>query len=134
MLKCQGYHGVEQLVNNAMSSAEYFRDQISETPGFRLVIPKNQFTNVCFWYIPKSLRNLEETEEWWDKIYKLTKNIKEEMELKGKLFISCNSLPQRKIGFFFRLPLKCCPPMLVATLDQIIQEIEEFGERSYKGV
>ena len=30
------------------------------------------FVNVCFWYIPPSLRGQPETEEWWKKIGKVS--------------------------------------------------------------
>jgi sulfinoalanine decarboxylase len=128
LLKSRGTLGVEKMIDNAFTSADYFRDKISNMEGFRLVIPKFQYTNVCFWYIPKELRGLEETEEWWMKIYKITKRVKEAMQMSGRVILSCNSLPQRKIGFFFRLPIKCCPPVTESTLDHIIEQVKWFGE------
>jgi len=43
------------------------------TDGFRL-IKEPECTNVCFWYIPPSLRDQEETEEWRQKLSKVTIN------------------------------------------------------------
>lgn len=44
-------------------------------PGFRLVLDEFECTNVCFWFIPPSLRGQEENEEWWNKIHTVS-NIK----------------------------------------------------------
>lgn len=51
----------------------YFQEKISEKPGFRLVMPEFQCTNICFWYIPESLRGQEETDEWWRKVDTVSK-------------------------------------------------------------
>ena len=48
----------------------YLASKLKETPGFRLIL-EPECTNVCFWYIPPSLRNQEETKEWWDKLGKV---------------------------------------------------------------
>jgi glutamate/tyrosine decarboxylase-like PLP-dependent enzyme len=128
LFKSRGTLGVEKMIDNAFDNAKYFKDAITIRDGFRLVIPKFQYTNVCFWYIPKKLRNLPETDDWWNEIYQLTKAIKEAMQVTGKLVLSYNSLAQRNVGNFLRLPVKCCPPMNRATLDYIIEQIEWFGE------
>jgi glutamate/tyrosine decarboxylase-like PLP-dependent enzyme len=45
MWKARGMSGLQQLVDNAMFYAEYFLNQIKETPGFRLVLPAYQCCN-----------------------------------------------------------------------------------------
>jgi sulfinoalanine decarboxylase len=67
LLKSCGTTGVEKMVDRAFISSNYFREKISKMEGFRLVIARFQYTNVCFWYISKALRGLQETQEWWDK-------------------------------------------------------------------
>ena len=41
------------------------------TAGYRLIV-EPACTNVCFWYIPPSLRGQEETKEWWGKLGKVS--------------------------------------------------------------
>ena len=49
----------------------YLANKIRETEGFRLVIDAPECTNICFWYIPPNLRDLEETPEWWARMSKV---------------------------------------------------------------
>lgn len=44
--------------------------KLKQTAGFKL-IQDPECTNVCFWYIPPSLRGQEETPEWLDKLAKV---------------------------------------------------------------
>ena len=92
MWKARGDKGMEQIVDNAFDCARlanafdyfcvlslyqivallrYFAEKVNSRPGFRLVIPEVNCTNVCFWYIPPSLRNCEESSQWWDQISKV---------------------------------------------------------------
>lgn len=71
MLKARGNNEIRSLVNNSMNCANYFKETISNRNGFRLVMDKFQFTNICFWYIPKKMRDMEENQEWWNVIYKV---------------------------------------------------------------
>jgi hypothetical protein len=57
------------------SHCRYFKEAIQVQPGFRLVLDEFECTNVCFWFIPPSLRGQEENEEWWNKIHTVS-NIK----------------------------------------------------------
>lgn len=72
MFKVRGESGFAELVSNVMHQAEYLASQITQRDGFRLIMPHFQYTNVCFWYIPKRLRNLQETPEWWEEVFKVT--------------------------------------------------------------
>lgn len=76
MLKARGYGSYGRLLDYALDISKVFVDKLRqrESRGFRLVIDEFQYTNICFWYIPKHLRNLEETEEWKQKLYEV--NIK----------------------------------------------------------
>ena len=40
-------------------------------PGFRMVLPASQCTNIGFWYIPPSLRGREENDAWWEEVEKV---------------------------------------------------------------
>ena len=48
----------------------YLANKVKTTTGYRLIL-EPACTNVCFWYIPPSLRGQEETKEWWGKLGKV---------------------------------------------------------------
>jgi hypothetical protein len=54
------------------SYCRYLKERIQARPGFRLVLDEFECTNVCFWFIPPSLRGQEEDDVWWDKIHSVS--------------------------------------------------------------
>ncbi|KAG7200793.1 hypothetical protein KM043_003166 [Ampulex compressa] len=127
MWKARGTSGLMESVNNAMSATEYFFDRIKGREGFRLVIPRYECCNVCFWYIPPSMRGQEETRDWWERLYRITAKIKELMTMEGTLMIGYTPLSHKSIGNFFRMVVACQPAPTTASMDYAIEEIEKFG-------
>lgn len=80
-----------------------------------------------FRYIPPSMRNQEETPAWWKRLYAVTVEIKERLMLEGSLMITYASLPQLKLGNFFRMTVKCHPPPTESSMDYILNQIEKAG-------
>ncbi|XP_065075265.1 acidic amino acid decarboxylase GADL1-like [Ochlerotatus camptorhynchus] len=130
MLRARGSAWFESSVNNAMSCAAYFHATIAGNVYFKPVRSSYQFTNVCFWFIPKRLQLNSpegETDEWWAEVYKVTLTLKERMVKKGSLMVSYSSYPQKKMGYFFRLVVKCVPEPTVARMDFIVAEMIALG-------
>ncbi|XP_068082612.1 acidic amino acid decarboxylase GADL1 [Anabrus simplex] len=127
MWKARGDEGFQQLVDNAMDCARYFKETITERRGFRLVIPDFQCTNVCFWYIPPSFRNQEETPEWWERMHTVAPRIKEKLILAGTLMIGYAPLKHKGLKNFFRMVTTCQPPPTKSDMDFVIKEIEKYG-------
>nr|CAH0113551.1 unnamed protein product [Daphnia galeata] len=127
MWKARGDQGLEEMVDNAFECAEYFSDQISQRSGFRLVLSKPNCTNVCFWYIPRRLRNCQESSEWWGEISKVAPTIKKRMVEKGSLMIGYQPLPHKNLVNFFRLVIPCLPPPTHEDMNFVIDEIERLG-------
>ena len=67
MLKVRGEDYVTRLVENAFDKATLMASMIKGRDGFRLVLEPS-CTNVCFVYIPPSLRNQTEDDEWKEKL------------------------------------------------------------------
>lgn len=40
-------------------------------------------TNICFWYIPKRLRGLEETPDWWNELATVGESNQSVADLRG---------------------------------------------------
>lgn len=71
MLKARGLNAYGRLIDHAISMAKLLVEKIKERgpARFRLVQDTYQYTNVCFWYIPKQLRDQEENDEWRERLY-----------------------------------------------------------------
>nr|CAD7453869.1 unnamed protein product [Timema tahoe] len=128
MWKARGDTGLERLVDNTMECARYLRDQIVNRPGFRLVVPEVQCTNVCFWYIPPALWGEEESEEWWNKVHTVAPKIKERLVRSGTLMIGYQPLAHKHLKNFFRAVSACHPPPTTADMDHTLTEIERHGK------
>ncbi|KAL9908822.1 cysteine sulfinic acid decarboxylase [Glossina fuscipes fuscipes] len=136
MLKARGYGSYGRLLDHALDISKVFVDKLRqrESRGFRLVIDEFQYTNICFWYIPEHLRNLEETEEWKQKLYEVAPKVKELMIREGTLMLGYCPLQYRNIGNFFRMVFTCFPVITDSELDFILNEIERLAEQLHKDI
>lgn len=80
-----------------------------------------------FRYIPPSMRGQEETQDWWEKLYKVASKVKERMMVEGSLMVGYTPLSYKNIGNFFRMVVTCQPPPTKAAMDYAIEKIEEFA-------
>lgn len=128
MLKARGLNGFEQLVDNAIDKANYLFETITKRAGFRLVQKRIEYTNVCFWYIPKRMRGREETKAWWNELYTMVTTIKEKMYSDGTILIGSTPLPSKNIGNFFRISFSCFPVPTETSIDFLLDEIQRIAE------
>ncbi len=94
MLKARGEDYLERLVDNTFAAAEYLIERIGATDGFRMAFDGFGFdggahcTNVCFEYVPPSLRGKnEEDEEWKERLAAVAPKVKEAMTMRGSMMI-----------------------------------------------
>ena len=127
MWKARGTKGLRESVDHAMSAAEYFFKRIKDRDGFRLVLPQYESCNVCFWYVPPSMRGEKETQDWWKKLYEVTSRIKGRMMIDGSLMVGYTPLSYANIGNFFRMVVTCQPPPTEASMDYVIEAIERLA-------
>ncbi|ESO87765.1 hypothetical protein LOTGIDRAFT_127363 [Lottia gigantea] len=124
--KGKGDKGLEERVDNAFDNAQYLTKKINETEGFRSVLPEYQCTNICFWYIPPSLRGQKETPEWWEKLGKISPIIKERMIKEGSLMIGFVPIKMKGLVNFFRI-IVINPACEHSDMDRILSEIDRLG-------
>ncbi|CRK92556.1 CLUMA_CG006113, isoform A, partial [Clunio marinus] len=111
MWKKRGLSGFENLVENAFEMAAYLVGEIKRRKGFELLLPSFQYTNVCFFYIPRNMRENESRDQkWWDIISNITTLIKKRMMINGNLMVGYSPLKHKNIGNFFRMVVTCHPP------------------------
>ncbi|EDL76959.1 rCG25241, isoform CRA_b [Rattus norvegicus] len=83
-----------------------------------------EYTNVCFWYIPPSLREMAEGPEFWRKLSLVAPAIKEKMMKKGSLMLGYQ--PHRgKVNFFRQVVIS--PQVSREDMDFLLDEIDSLG-------
>ncbi|XP_071451165.1 cysteine sulfinic acid decarboxylase-like [Hetaerina americana] len=128
MWAARGDIGLSSLVENAVDCSRYFLKLITDRPGFKLVLPSFECTNICFWFIPPRLRHVPETQNWWADLEKVAPKLKEKMILEGSLMIGYQPLAHQKLPNFFRFVVTCHPPPTHAHMEFVLHEIERLGE------
>lgn len=132
MLKARGYGKYGHLIDHAIDMSRLLEDKVRQrSDRFRLVLQRHEYSNVCFWYIPKAMRvsEKEETPEWWERLYTVAPKIKEQMIYSGSLMVGYSPLKSQNFGNFFRMVLTCFPVLKSEELDFILDEIERLGEK-----
>lgn len=127
--KKRGRDGLESLLENAFEMSEFLRSEILRRENFELVVEESQYTNVCFFYIPKSMLNKRPRDELsWKFISTLTTLIKEKMVMNGNLMVSYSPMKHKKIGNFFRMVVTCHPLPTEKSMTFVLDEIEKIAE------
>ncbi|XP_075984578.1 cysteine sulfinic acid decarboxylase isoform X2 [Anticarsia gemmatalis] len=122
--KARGDLGLNQLADQTMAIAQYCLDTVASRPGFKLVSDELQCPNVCFWYIPTFMRNIEKNGN--ELMHKVTPKIKELLVLSSKLMVSYS--PLRQHNNFFRLAFQFHPTISYEQVIDMLTAIEEAGE------
>ncbi|KAG8229306.1 hypothetical protein J437_LFUL009065 [Ladona fulva] len=125
MWKAKGTNGLEKHIDTVFENAAYFTEQIRKREGFKLVVEEPECTNVCFWYIPPSLRGKEDTDGYTEKLHKVAPKIKERMMRNGTMMITYQ--PQGTLPNFFRLVIQNSS-LTHVDMDFFITEIERLGK------
>ncbi|XP_038020338.1 cysteine sulfinic acid decarboxylase [Motacilla alba alba] len=121
--KAVGTRGLAQRVERAFSASRYLLEQVKRREGFQLVM-EPEFINLCFWFIPPSLRGQENSPEFWDKLGKVAPAIKEKMIRRGSMMVGYQ--PQGSHVNFFR-QIITNPVVTRQDLDFFLDEIQELG-------
>lgn len=124
MWKALGTKELEQRVDRALAMAQYFAEEITEKEGFRLVM-EPEYANICFWYIPPSLRNVPDGPKLWTKLHKVAPVVKERMMKKGSMMIGYQT-HQDKPNFFRMVIIS--PQVSREDVDFVLDEIHNLGK------
>uniref|UniRef100_A0A1A8QE14 Cysteine sulfinic acid decarboxylase n=1 Tax=Nothobranchius rachovii TaxID=451742 RepID=A0A1A8QE14_9TELE len=123
MWKAIGSNGFEERVNKAFVLVRYLVDEMKNRDGFHL-LNDPEFVNVCFWFIPPSLRGKEGNADYPSRLAKVAPVIKERMMKKGTLMVGYQPLGD-KVNFF-RVTV-FSPLVSHKDLDFFLDEIERLG-------
>ncbi|NXK46945.1 GADL1 decarboxylase, partial [Chauna torquata] len=120
MWKALGTTGLEERVNRALALTRYLVEEIKKREGFQLLL-EPEYANVCFWYIPPSLRKMKDGPEFWQKLHQVAPVVKERMMKKGSMMLGYQ--PHRgKVNFFRQVVIS--PQVSREDMDFLLDEIE----------
>lgn len=123
MWKAKGTLGLRQHIETVFERSQQFTEAIRERDGFRLVLDNPECTNVCFWYIPERLRQLEgtiDTNEWEKQLHLVAPKMKQRMMQQGTMMVTYQA--QGKWPNFFRIVFQSS----ALTEDDVKYLVEEF--------
>ncbi|XP_009892866.1 PREDICTED: glutamate decarboxylase 1 [Charadrius vociferus] len=126
MWKAKGTVGFENQINKCLELAEYLYTKIKNREEFEMVFEgEPEHTNVCFWYIPPSLRGMPDCEERREKLHRVAPKIKALMMESGTTMVGYQ--PQGDKVNFFRMVISN-PAATKSDIDFLIEEIERLGQ------
>lgn len=126
MWKAKGTSGLEHHVDKVFENSCYFADLIRNRPAFELVVEQPECTNVCFWYIPESLRNehAKSQPDYKEKLHRVAPKIKERMMKEGTMMVTYQ--PQKNLPNFFRIVFQSSA-LDKSDMVHLVQEFERLG-------
>ncbi|XP_017770774.1 PREDICTED: cysteine sulfinic acid decarboxylase [Nicrophorus vespilloides] len=125
MWKAKGTSGFEQHIDKVFDNAEFFTNTIQKTEGFSIVLDNPECTNICFWYIPPSLRGHETDADYHEKLHSVAPKIKEKMMKEGSMMVTYQA--QKSLPNFFRIVFQNSG----LNHDDMIHLIQEFERLGY---
>nr|XP_035944537.1 cysteine sulfinic acid decarboxylase isoform X2 [Halichoerus grypus] len=123
MWKAQGGQGLERRIDQAFALAWYLVEELKKREGFELVM-EPEFVNVCFWFVPPSLRGKQDSPDYSERLAKVAPVLKERMVKEGSMMIGYQ--PHGTRGNFFRMVV-ANPALTRADMDFLLNELERLG-------
>ncbi|XP_058414133.1 cysteine sulfinic acid decarboxylase isoform X3 [Diceros bicornis minor] len=101
----------------------YLVEELKKREGFELVM-EPEFVNVCFWFVPPSLRGKQGSPDYSERLAKVAPVLKERMMKEGSMMIGYQ--PHGTRGNFFRMVV-ANPALTRADMDFLLNELERLG-------
>ncbi|XP_053706457.1 cysteine sulfinic acid decarboxylase [Synchiropus splendidus] len=123
MWKAVGSDGLARRVEKAFVNTRYLVEEMKKREGFQL-LREPQFVNVCFWFIPPTLRGKERNAEFWQRLGEVAPVIKERMMKRGSMMVGYQPLGDR-VNFFRQVLMS--PLVSNRDMDFLLDEFERLG-------
>lgn len=101
MWKAKGTSGFEKHIDKVFENARFFYENIKDRQGFKMVLEEPECTNICFWYVPSSLRGAENQPDFKERLHLVAPKMKELMMKEGSMMVTYQS--QKGHPNFFRI-------------------------------
>ncbi|XP_037131510.1 glutamate decarboxylase 1 isoform X3 [Syngnathus acus] len=123
--KAKGTEGFGAQVNKCLGYAKYLYDLLQRRKDFELVFKtKPEHSNVCFWYIPPSLRSMPQGSDRDKRLHQVAPQIKGRLMEKGSVMIGYQPT-STKVNFF-----RCIfanPATQHEDIEFLVEEIAQLG-------
>jgi len=116
-------------IEYAYHLTSYTQKKLEASPNFVMVID-NQCTNVCFWYLPKSMRHINPhtaSEEELKKLGAVAPKLKARLQAAGGAMIGFQPLPSKGIVNFWRLVFAGADGLTEKIIDDMLESFETLG-------
>lgn len=124
MWKAKGTNGLVKHIEKVFENAATFVELIRNRPGFEMVHPSPECTNICFWYIPKSLRDAKAEENYEERLHRIAPAMKEKMMKEGTMMVTYQS--QKGLPNFFRIVFQNSG-LNKSDMVHLVEEFERLG-------
>ena len=124
MWQAKGTSGFEKHVDHLMTLSALFKEEVEKRDDFESVAD-SCFINVCFWFIPPSLRKQRSLYTYKERLNEVAPKLKEKMTKRGSLMI--NYQPLRDKPNFFRFVIQNSG-VEVQDIHYVFDELENLGE------
>jgi len=124
-----GDAGWAKRVDHCVDLAVHFEDIVRSSGGEFVMAKPRTYANVCFWYVPRSLRPWDPataSEEDVAKMGRVAVGIKAEMQRRGLAMIGFQ--PLDGLPNFFRIVFASCMNTSKADLNKLLTDISKIGE------
>ncbi|XP_072389109.1 glutamate decarboxylase [Diabrotica undecimpunctata] len=123
--RAKGDGGFEQLIDRLMELAEYMVKRIREQPDKFYLIMEPELVNVCFWYIPKRLRNEPHGPAREKKLGEMCPKLKAKMMEEGTLMTGYQ--PDDRRPNFYRNIISSAA-VTESDIDFLLAEMDRLGQ------
>ncbi|CAF1085326.1 unnamed protein product [Adineta steineri] len=121
--KARGNQGYAEHIDSLLENAHFFYETICKRQPYFQTVMKPPFINVCFWYVPPSLQNIDPTTiEYKQQLDKIAPRIKERMMTNGTMMVGYQRLDD--YPNFFRAIISNS----ATTKEDIVSMIDEIHE------
>ncbi|EGD74373.1 hypothetical protein PTSG_06384 [Salpingoeca rosetta] len=120
-----GTQGFRDRIEKALDIVDYMVARIKADPRFKLV-EDPMYTNVCFWYLPPSLRDTEDLTSVYPKLGTVTSTLCRRMQEAGTMLVNINPLGDHGLPHFFRLIINNTT-VTTGDMDFVLEEMDRLG-------
>lgn len=125
MWKAKGSEGLEKHMNKVFEKSKFFLRSIKNRPGFELLLDEPECTNICFWYVPPSLRGCRNDTNFKDKLHAVAPKMKEKMMKEGSMMVTYQAIKEHPN--FFRIVFQNSS-LEDSDMIHFIEKFEEYGQ------
>ena len=123
--RAKGTSGFEFQMDRIMELTQYQMRKMREMPErFYIIVDDPEMVNVCFWYVPERLREVEHSRERMEDLGKVTAALKSRMMYAGNLMVGYQPLDDKPNFFRSIISNQACSE---EDIDFMLEELDRLG-------